>query len=112
VSIRILKYLRWFSLGMIMLVTGLVAYFFFFRGVPESNTRNPSTPALPVDITSSTREIEYIESRDGRPLFRVLARRNVAPVKESTNWSMSGPFTTARRESGRIPSRRTAASIR
>ena len=77
-----LKYLRWLSLGMLVLVTGTVA-FFFFRGARETG-RQPRGTVLEQNVTSATREIEYVESKDGRPLFRVRAERNVA-TREGLN---------------------------
>lgn len=82
VSMRTLKYLRWFSLGMLAVVSGLVAYF-FFRGARETG-KQPRETVMRQNVTSTTREIEYIESKDGRPLFRVRAERNVA-TREGLN---------------------------
>ena len=79
---KILKYLRWFSLGMLVLVSGTVAYF-FFRG-PRETGKQPRETVMKQNVTSTTREIEYIESKDGRPLFRVRAERNVA-TREGLN---------------------------
>lgn len=62
---------------MAVVVLLAVAFFFFFR---RSGGGPPASGAAVLDreVTSDTREIRYVESRDGRPLFTVTARKNVA----------------------------------
>ena len=62
---------------MAVVVLLAVAFFFFIRrggdGVPDSGAA-----VLDREVASDTREIRYVESRDGRPLFVITARKNVA----------------------------------
>jgi len=76
----LITWLRRLSILMSCLVILVVGYYFFSRngGSPEGESR--SEP-LTSDITSATREIEYLQTRDGIPLFRLKASRNIATVQ-------------------------------
>ncbi|MBN2430578.1 MAG: LPS export ABC transporter periplasmic protein LptC [Acidobacteria bacterium] len=76
----LITWLRRLSVLMSCTVILVVGYYFFSRNgsVPdEESQREPLTS----DVTSATREIEYLQTRDGAPLFRLKASRNIATVQ-------------------------------
>jgi lipopolysaccharide export system protein LptA len=56
----------------------LLAVFFFFFRRGGGDAPAGDAALLGRGVASDTREIRYVESRDGRPLFTVTARKNVA----------------------------------
>lgn len=73
---RFFRHIKGLSIGMAAIVLLAVAFFFVRRGgdgAPDSGAA-----VLDREVASDTREIRYVESRDGRPLFVITARKNVA----------------------------------
>jgi len=77
-----MRLLRIAAIGVVAAVGASVRFFALRPGTPGRPGRPELPPALGKDVASATSEIEYVESRLGRPLLRVLARRNLATVED------------------------------